>query len=43
MFVTLVEHYEDKRWPLNVRKRFDPIDALHFAIEELGHTQAELA
>ena len=23
--------------------RFDPVDVLHYAIEELGHSQAELA
>ena len=26
-----------------VRERFDPIDVLNYAIDELGHTQAELA
>jgi HTH-type transcriptional regulator / antitoxin HigA len=43
ILVTLVETYEDRRWPLNSRRRFDPVDVLHYAIEELGHTQAELA
>jgi HTH-type transcriptional regulator/antitoxin HigA len=38
---TLVEKYEDGRWPsVDVS---DPIDLLNYAIEELGHTQAELA
>jgi HTH-type transcriptional regulator/antitoxin HigA len=43
ILVTLVEAYEDRRWPLNSRRRFDPVDVLRYCIEELGHTQAELA
>jgi antitoxin component HigA of HigAB toxin-antitoxin module len=43
VLVTLVETYEERRWPLASRRRFDPIDVLRYAIEELGHTQAELA
>src|SRR5450755_2038918 len=43
ILVTLVETYEERRWPLKSRRRFDPVDVLHYAIEELGHTQAELA
>jgi HTH-type transcriptional regulator / antitoxin HigA len=39
----LVEAYEDRRWPLKSRRRFDPVDVLHYAIDELGHTQSELA
>ena len=31
------------RWPLKSRRRFDPVDVLHYAIEEFGHSQAELA
>jgi HTH-type transcriptional regulator/antitoxin HigA len=42
VLVTLVETYEDRRWPLRSRRRFDPVDVLRYAIEELGHTQAEL-
>ncbi|MGB9118172.1 helix-turn-helix domain-containing protein [Bradyrhizobium sp.] len=38
---TLVEKYEDRRWP-NIDVS-DPIDLLNYAIEELGHSQAELA
>jgi HTH-type transcriptional regulator/antitoxin HigA len=38
---TLVEKYEDTRWP-NIDVS-DPIDLLNYAIEELGHSQAELA
>jgi len=41
VFATLVEKYEDSRWP-NVDIS-DPIDLLNYAIEELGHSQAELA
>src|SRR5580700_2747650 len=41
VLATLVETYEERRWPS--RRRFDPIDVLRYAIEELGHTQAELA
>ena len=43
VLTVLVESYEDKRWPIKTRKPFDPVDVLHFAIDELGHTQAELA
>jgi antitoxin component HigA of HigAB toxin-antitoxin module len=32
-----------KRWPIGIGESFDPIDVLHYAIDELGHTQAELA
>jgi HTH-type transcriptional regulator/antitoxin HigA len=39
----LVEAYEEKRWPIDLDENFDPIDILNHAIEELGHTQAELA
>jgi HTH-type transcriptional regulator/antitoxin HigA len=43
VLVTLVEAYEDRRWPIQTRKRFDPVDVLHYAIDELGHSQVELA
>jgi HTH-type transcriptional regulator / antitoxin HigA len=43
VLVTLVETYEERRWPVRSRRRFDPVDVLHYAIEELGHSQAELA
>jgi HTH-type transcriptional regulator/antitoxin HigA len=43
VLITLVETYEEQRWPLESRHRFDPIDVLRYAIEELGHTQTELA
>ena len=43
VLTTLVESYEARRWPMEADERFDPIDVLHHAIEELGHTQAELA
>jgi HTH-type transcriptional regulator/antitoxin HigA len=38
---TLVEKYEEARWP--AVDASDPIDLLHFAISDLGHSQAELA
>jgi HTH-type transcriptional regulator / antitoxin HigA len=41
ILATLVERYEDTRWP--VTDASDPIDLLHFAISDLGHSQAELA
>ena len=43
VLLALVEVYEAKRWPIEVNESFDPIDVLNYAIEELGHTQAELA
>ena len=43
VLVTLVEAYEERRWPVGPPKRFDPVNVLHYAIDELGHTQAELA
>jgi len=41
ILATLVEKYEEQRWPNTDLS--DPIDLLNFAIEELGHSQAELA
>jgi HTH-type transcriptional regulator / antitoxin HigA len=43
VLLALVETYEAKRWPIDIHENFDPIDVLNYAIEELGHTQAELA
>lgn len=43
VLVTLVERYEERQWPLQSRRRFDPIDVLRFAIDELGHSEADLA
>ena len=43
VLLALVEIYEAKRWPIDIEDSFDPIDVLNYAIEELGHTQAELA
>ena len=39
---SLVESYEARRWPIEP-KDFDPVDVLHHAIDEFGHSQAELA
>jgi HTH-type transcriptional regulator/antitoxin HigA len=43
VLAALVESYEARRWPIADDVRFDPVDVLRFAIDELGHTQAELA
>jgi HTH-type transcriptional regulator / antitoxin HigA len=43
ILTALVELYETRRWPIKAPKNFDPVDVLHYAIEELGHTQTELA
>ena len=43
VLVALVEVYEDRRWPIAIDERFDPVDVIRYAIDELGHTQAELA
>jgi antitoxin component HigA of HigAB toxin-antitoxin module len=43
VLVALVEAYEERRFSLKSRRRFDPVDVLQYAIDELGHTQAELA
>ena len=43
VLVVLVESYEARRWPVEDDKGFDPIDVLHYAINELGHTQTEFA
>ncbi|WP_371425275.1 type II toxin-antitoxin system HigA family antitoxin [Tardiphaga sp.] len=41
VLATLVEKYEETRWPSV--DAADPVDLLTYAIDELGHTQAELA
>src|SRR3982074_760226 len=43
VLLALVEIYEAKRWPIELDETFDPIDVLRYAIDELGHTQANLA
>jgi HTH-type transcriptional regulator / antitoxin HigA len=43
VLLALVDIYEAKRWPIKIDESFDPIDVLHYALAELGHTQAELA
>ena len=43
VLVALVDSYEARRWPIESGVRFDPVDVLHHAIEEFGHSQAELA
>lgn len=41
ILATLIAKYEEDRWPAT--DDLDPVDLLHFAISDLGHTQAELA
>ena len=43
VLLALVDIYEAKRWPLEIDDSFDPVDVLNYAIDELGHTQVELA
>ena len=43
LLLALVEIHEAKRWPIAIDEPRDPVDALRYAIEELGHSQAELA
>ncbi|MFC0243399.1 helix-turn-helix domain-containing protein [Rhodopseudomonas telluris] len=43
VLLALVDLYEAKRWPLAIDDSFDPVDVLRYAIDELGHTQSELA
>jgi HTH-type transcriptional regulator / antitoxin HigA len=43
VLVALIESYEERRWPIDAATRFDPVDVLHYAIDELGHAQTELA
>ncbi len=43
VLLALVEAYEEKHWPIDTDKDFDPIDVLDHAIEEMGHSQADLA
>ena len=42
ILVTLVEKFEEGRWPVE-HEQWDPVDALHYAINEMGHTQSELS
>jgi HTH-type transcriptional regulator/antitoxin HigA len=43
VLVALVESYEARRWPIEPNQSFDPVEVLTYAIEEFGHSQAELA
>ena len=36
ILATLVETYEERRWPLRSRRRFDPVDVLHYGVRGLG-------
>lgn len=41
LLTMLVERYESVRWPLDT-SHLDPVDMLHYLIDDGGHTQAEL-
>jgi HTH-type transcriptional regulator/antitoxin HigA len=41
ILATLVDKYEESHWP--IVDTSDPVDFLNYAIDELGHSQAELA
>jgi HTH-type transcriptional regulator / antitoxin HigA len=43
VLLALVDIYEARRWPIQPDETLDPIDVLQYAIDELGHSQAELA
>lgn len=43
VLLALVEIYEAKRWPIETGRRFDPVDVINYAVDELGHSQTELA
>jgi HTH-type transcriptional regulator / antitoxin HigA len=40
VLATLVDAYESAHWPV---ANSDPVDLLRYAIDEMGHTQSELA
>ena len=42
ILAALVEKYEEGRWPVE-HVDWDPVDVLHYAIDEMGHTQLELS
>jgi HTH-type transcriptional regulator/antitoxin HigA len=40
LLTILIERYENEKWPI---EESDPIDILHYAFTEMGHSQAELS
>ena len=42
ILLALIEKYEQNRWPIETPD-WDPVDVLHFAIEEMGQSQAHLS
>jgi HTH-type transcriptional regulator/antitoxin HigA len=42
ILASLVEKYEETRWPIK-EPDWDPVDVLQYAIDEMGHSQAELS
>jgi HTH-type transcriptional regulator/antitoxin HigA len=43
VLLALIDAYEEKHWLIDVDENFDPVDVLNHAIEEMGHSQADLA
>jgi len=42
IILALIEKYEESRWPIDVPD-WDPVDVLQYAIDEMGHSQADLS
>jgi HTH-type transcriptional regulator / antitoxin HigA len=42
ILLALIEKYEEGRWPIEA-PNWDPVDVLHYAIDEMGHSQAQLS
>jgi HTH-type transcriptional regulator / antitoxin HigA len=42
ILLVLTSDYEEKRWPIK-EPSWDAVDVLNYAIEEMGHSQKELA
>jgi HTH-type transcriptional regulator/antitoxin HigA len=40
VLAALIDHYEARHWPIEAP---DPVDAIHFRMEQSGYTQADLA
>jgi HTH-type transcriptional regulator/antitoxin HigA len=43
VLIALVVYYEDQHWQVECPDGFDPIEVIRHAIDEWGHTEAELA
>jgi HTH-type transcriptional regulator / antitoxin HigA len=42
VLLTLIEKYEETRWSID-DQGWDPVEVLRYAIDEMGHSQAELS